>query len=50
MNEELKDKIIASMDELSFLDVLGLDISDLVEHFSDQIDANIEEFERLVNF
>lgn len=50
MNEELKDKIIATMDELSFLDALGLDITDLVEHFSDQIDANAEEFQRLVEF
>lgn len=50
MNEELKDKIIATMDELSFLDALGLDISDLVEYFSDLIDANAEELTRLVDF
>lgn len=50
MNEELKDKIVATMDELSLLDALGLDISDLVEYFSDLIDANAEELTRLVDF
>lgn len=50
MNEELKDKIVASLDELSFLDALGLDITDLVETYSELIDANAEDLERLVSF
>lgn len=50
MNEELKDKIVASLDELSFLDALGLDITDLVATYSELIDANAEELQRLVDF
>lgn len=50
MNDELKDKIIAELDELAFLDLLSLDITDLVAHFSDQIDANVEIFEQATSF
>lgn len=50
MNEELKDKIIAMLDEATFLDLLSLDISDLVAHFDELIDANAEIFESATNF
>ena len=47
--EELKAKIVSCMDELQFLDFLGLDISDLVEVFEERIDEQREEFERATN-
>ena len=42
MNEELKDLIVAKMDEMSLLDILGLDISDLVDILEEQIEENRE--------
>lgn len=47
--EELKAKIIACMDEVTFLDMLGLDISDLVEKYEDEIEQERERFERATN-
>lgn len=46
--EALKELIIAKMDELQFLDMLGLDISDLVETFEEQIEEQREQFENAV--
>jgi len=47
--DELKAKIIACMDELTFLDLLGLDIADLVEKYEDEIEQERERFERATN-
>lgn len=41
---ELKERIIACMDEAQFLDILGLDITDLVEKFAEEIEENVEDF------
>ncbi len=43
---ELKELIIAQMDELQLLDMLDLDIADLVEIFEERIEQQREEFER----
>lgn len=47
--DELKAKICACMDELQFLDALGLEIEDLVEAFENRVEEQREEFERLVS-
>lgn len=47
--EDLKARIIACMDELTFLDLLGLDIADLVETFSPQIEELEDVFHRAVD-
>lgn len=36
--EEIKQRIISGLDVIEFLDVLGLDISDLVELLEEQIE------------
>lgn len=41
--EELKTRIVAGLDVIEFLDILGLDISDLVELLEEQIEEQVEE-------
>lgn len=48
MNDELKQRIVACLDEVELLDALGLDIGDLVELLEEQIEENRQELERLV--
>lgn len=36
--QELKHRIVAGLDVMEFLDILGLDISDLVELLEEQIE------------
>jgi hypothetical protein len=44
MNEELKELIKAKLDVTQFLDLLGWDLSDLVEALSEEIDTNADIF------
>jgi hypothetical protein len=44
--EELKARIVAILDVTEFLDILGYDLSDLVEVLEEQIEENKQEFER----
>lgn len=46
--EELKTLIIHKLDVLEFLDILGMDLSDLVEVLEEQIVEQKEEFQRAV--
>lgn len=48
MNDELKDLIVAKMDEMSLLDILGLDISDLVNILEEQIEEAKQELYAVV--
>lgn len=41
--EELKHRIVAGLDVIEFLDILGLDISDLVELLEEQIEESYPE-------
>tara|TARA_R110000868_G_scaffold371241_1_gene634759 strand:+ start:543 stop:701 length:159 start_codon:yes stop_codon:yes gene_type:complete len=41
--EELKQLIIHNLDVDEFLDILGYDLSDLVERLSDELEENYEE-------
>jgi len=41
--EELKQRIVAGLDVLEFLDLLGLDLSDLVELLEEQIEESAPE-------
>ena len=41
--DELKQLIIHQLDVDEFLDLLGYDISDLVERLSDELEENYEE-------
>lgn len=43
--EELKEKLSREFDEISLIDLLGLDAKDIVEAFHDKIE---ERFEQLV--
>lgn len=46
MNDELttlKERICACMDELALLDILGLDVTDLVELLEEQIEEAKQE-------
>lgn len=40
MNVELKEEIVAKLDVLEFLDILGWDVSDLVELLEEHIDED----------
>jgi hypothetical protein len=40
--QELKEKIVEQIDEVDFVDLLGLTTADLVEAFSDTIEDNFE--------
>jgi hypothetical protein len=42
--QELKEKIAEQIDEVDFVDLLGLTTEDLIEAFSDKIEDNIEKF------
>lgn len=44
--DDLKSRIVACMDELQFLDFLGLDMEDLVEALEDYVEDRREELER----
>lgn len=46
MNDELKQEIICKLDVLELLDILGLDMSDLVEKLEDEIEDQKEELRR----
>lgn len=43
---ELKYKIVAQLDVLEFLDIIGYDLADLVEILEDEIEENQEELIR----
>lgn len=43
MNDELNELIIAKLDEVQLLDILGLDISDLVILLKEQIEEAKQE-------
>ena len=47
---ELKEKIIEQVDELDFIDFLGLTTEDLVSAFSDVIEENPEKFLDILDF
>lgn len=40
--EELKQLIIHNLDVVDFLDIVGLDLSDLVEQFESEISINFD--------
>jgi hypothetical protein len=44
--DELKALIVAKLDVLEFLDILGYDVADLVEVLEDEIEENQQELER----
>ena len=44
--EELKARIVAVMDVAQVLDILGYDLTDLVEVLEEEIENQAEEFER----
>ncbi len=46
--EELKALIVANLDVMEFLDILGYELSDLVDAFEDEIEEQHSEFERAV--
>lgn len=46
--EELKALIVAKLDVLEFLDILGYELSDLVEVLEEEIEEQHEELERAV--
>ena len=46
--EEMKDLIRHTMDELYFLDTLGLTIDDLVEAFEDEISENYDKLMEVI--
>ena len=45
MNEELKALIVAKLDEMELLDLLGLTIHDLVDILEEQIEEAKQEFQ-----
>lgn len=47
---ELKEKIIEQVDEVDFIDFLGLTTEDLVQAFSDEIEENPEKFLTILDF
>lgn len=47
---ELKEKIIEQVDEVDFIDFLGLTTEDLVQAFSDEIEEFPEKFYELLDF
>jgi hypothetical protein len=42
--QELKEKIVEQVDEVDFVDLLGLTTEDLLEAFSDKVEENINKF------
>jgi hypothetical protein len=46
--QELKYLIVAKLDVLEFLDIIGYDLADLVEVLEDEIEENQEELTRAV--
>lgn len=44
--DDLKATIVVKLDEMEFLDILGLTIEDLVAKFGEEIEENREEFEQ----
>ena len=47
---ELKEKLIEQVEEVDFIDFLGLTTEDLVNAFSDLIEDNPEKFIELLDF
>lgn len=47
---ELKEKLIEQVEEVDFIDFLGLTTEDLVNAFSDLIEENPEKFIELLDF
>lgn len=47
--EELKVRIVAVLDVSEFLDVIGYELSDLVDVLEEQIEENYEELQRAVS-
>lgn len=47
---ELKEKIIEQVDEVDFIDFLGLTTEDLVAAFSDVIEENPDKFLDILDF
>lgn len=45
-NEELLNEIAMKLDVHQLLDILGLDMFDLVNHFDEEIGENEDEFRR----
>lgn len=43
INDDVKDRIAASFDELEFLDMLDITIYDLIEAFKDRVEDNLED-------
>ncbi len=46
--EELKLKIIHNLDVMEFLDIIGYELSDLVEVLEDEVEENEKELRRAV--
>lgn len=46
MTDDFKYLIAAKLDVLEFLDIIGYDLSDLVEVLEDEIEEHAEELER----
>ncbi len=47
--DELKALIVAKLDVMEFLDILGMDVSDLVEILEEEIEENYSAFRRACN-
>ena len=43
MGDELKDLIIAKLDVTEFLDILGYELSDIIDKFEEEIENNQQE-------
>jgi hypothetical protein len=46
MNDELKDLIIANLDVVDFLDIIGYTLADLVEVLEDELEEHKSQLER----
>lgn len=46
IDDDLKYRIVAQLDVLEFLDIIGYDLADLVEILEDEIEENKSELER----
>lgn len=44
--DELKARVVASMDITMFLDMLGFDLVDVIDLFDDELQENFEAFDR----
>jgi hypothetical protein len=46
MNDELKELIAAKLDVTEFLDILGLELTDILDKFEDEIEDTKQELHR----